>query len=158
MENNPNMNELLDWDSTISVDSEDRPKYTLLPEGEYNFTITNREFGTYEGQSDKLPVGCKYIRLTLDVENPDGDPVQVQDTLYMIKRNEWRFGDVLRAVGLRKHGEPVKLNMFQNIVGAKGVVRLKPRKGTNNNNMYNNVDRYIIGAQFTETKEASPWG
>ena len=60
---NQYQNQEIGWDDTISQDNE----YTLLPEGDYQFTVTKFERARHNG-SDKLPP-CNKAILTLELSD-----------------------------------------------------------------------------------------
>ena len=66
MENNVNQN--LGWDDTIEQDGEE---YILLPEGDYNFIITNFERGSFPG-GQKIPP-CNKASITYPISDQDVD-------------------------------------------------------------------------------------
>lgn len=102
----------LDWDSEISHDSE----FTLLPEGEYDFTVKKFERARHNG-SDKLPA-CNKAVLTLEVT--DGkNKATIEHNLFLHQKTEGFLCEFFTCIGQRKHGETLKMN-WPAVMGAKG--------------------------------------
>ena len=76
----------LDWNDEIEKDSD----FTLLPEGDYDFTVESFERGRHPG-SDKLPACNKAI-------------------LKLHTKTEGMISAFFTAIGQKKKGEKVKMN------------------------------------------------
>jgi len=115
----------LGWDDEISKES----TFTLLPAGEYDFTVKSLERGRYEpGPNAKLP-SCNMATLTLDVS--DGElNATLQHRLFLHSRCEGMLCEFFLAVGLRRHGEPLKMN-WPAIIGRRGRCKVGLRKWNN---------------------------
>lgn len=101
------------WDDEIEKDSDE---WVLLPEGDYNFTVTAFERGRHQG-SDKLPP-CNKATLTLKVEGPEGSTT-ITHNLFLHSKTEGMLSAFFCAIGQKKHGEKLRMN-WQNVIGAKG--------------------------------------
>lgn len=62
-----NNNAGMDWDDAIENDGQE---FIILPEGDYNFTVTDSERGRFPG-SAKMSA-CNKATLTLQVKTDDG--------------------------------------------------------------------------------------
>lgn len=102
----------LDWDSEISHDSE----FTLLPEGEYDFTVKKFERARHNG-SPKLPA-CNKAVLTIEVTDGKNKAV-IEHNLFLHQKTEGMLCEFFTAIGQRKHGETLKMN-WPAVMGAKG--------------------------------------
>ncbi|MBR1561604.1 MAG: DUF669 domain-containing protein [Ruminococcus sp.] len=101
------------WEDTIENEGSD---FVLLPEGDYEFTVTKVDRGRHNG-SDKLPPCNKAIvSITVWGEN---DKAELTENLMLCNRMEWKLSQFFLSVGLKKHGEPLKMN-WQAAVGKKG--------------------------------------
>lgn len=115
----------LGWDDEISKES----NFTLLPAGEYDFTVKSFERGRYEpGPNAKLSP-CNMATLMLEVT--DGDlTATLQHRLFLHSRCEGMLCEFFLAIGLRKHGEPLKMN-WPAIVARHGRCKVGVRKWNN---------------------------
>lgn len=64
-----NKDMLMDWNDSIESDGQE---YILLPEGDYNFTVTNFERGRFNGGA-KVPA-CNKATITVQVEPKKARP------------------------------------------------------------------------------------
>lgn len=112
----------LGWNDAIENDS----SFTLIPAGEYNFTVKSFARGRHAG-SEKLPP-CNKAVLTISVHTPDGD-VDLTHNLFLHTKCEGMLCAFFTCIGQRKHGE--KLNMDWNrVAGACGRCKIDVRTWT----------------------------
>lgn len=117
------MNEVereLGWDDPIEKDGKD---FILLPEGDYDFTITKFERGRFAG-SEKLPA-CNKATVTVTIDSPEGT-VNIDHALFLHTKTEGLLCAFFVAIGQRKHGERVTMN-WNAVVGAKGRCKIGTR-------------------------------
>ena len=103
----------LDWDDEISKESE----FTLLPEGDYKFTVVGFNRGRHNG-SAKLPA-CNKAELELKVDDGKGNTGTILHNLFLHTKTEGMISAFLIAIGQKKHGEPTRPN-WNAMVGAQG--------------------------------------
>ena len=103
----------LNWDDEISKESE----FTLLPEGDYNFTVVGFNRGRHNG-SAKLPA-CNKAELELKVDDGKGNTGTILHNLFLHTKTEGMISAFLIAIGQKKHGEPTRPN-WNAMVGAQG--------------------------------------
>ena len=96
MENNQNM--FLDWNDSIETDGQE---FVLLPEGDYNFVVTNFERGRFPG-GQKVPA-CNKATITVQIQTNDGIAM-VKFDLLLYRSLEWRISSFFRCIGQKKHG------------------------------------------------------
>ena len=128
----------LGWDDIIENDGEE---FTILPEGDYTFTVTKVERGRSKG-SAKMPP-CNMAIITMRVEGETGGAT-VTDNILLHTKTEWKISSFLRAIGVKKHGEPIKPNWLS-YIGATGSCHVIVDKftGTNGNEYESNkIDKY----------------
>lgn len=113
----------LGWDDEISSDS---GNFVLLEEGDYDFTVAAFERGRFLG-SAKIPA-CNKAILTLSVDTPAGT-ASVKYDLILYSTLEWKISEFFRAIGQKKHGEPLRPRWNQ-VVGSRGRAHFKPRTYT----------------------------
>lgn len=130
---------LMNWDDAIETDGQE---YILLPEGEYNFKVTNFERGRFVG-SAKIPQ-CNKATITIQIEAKEGT-TSVKFDLILYRTLEWRISAFFRCIGQKKHGEKLTMD-WGKVVGSKGRAYIKQRSYTNQNGeekFINDVERFI---------------
>lgn len=93
--------------------------FTLLPDGDYDFTVNKVTRGRYEG-SDKMPA-CNSVTVELTVWGPQ-DKTIITERFFLVKKFEWKLSQFFLSIGLKKHGE--QLVMRWNIEGYRGKCRV----------------------------------
>lgn len=116
----------LGWDDEISRESD----FTVIPEGDYDFTVTGFERGRHEG-SEKLPP-CNKAIVTLSVRLPDGSTATLKHNLFLHTRCEGLLSAFFTGVGLKRKGEPLRMN-WNAVTGAAGRCHIKVRTYTKQN-------------------------
>lgn len=126
----------LDFDDVISSDS----SFVELPEGDYQFTVENYERGRFNG-SEKIPP-CNQVTVYFRVEAPDGSSVSIREHFILFSRLEWKISQLYCSVGLKKEGEPTRMN-WPALPGLTGMahVTLDPDKN-NPSRKYNHISRF----------------
>lgn len=124
MDNNNNIEHELGWNDYIENDG---PEFILLPEGDYNFTVTRFERERYNG-GKKLPA-CNKAVLYLKIFAPEGE-VTIKHNLFLHSKCEGLLCAFFICIGQRKHGEKLAMN-WNAVVGAKGKAKIGIRKWTN---------------------------
>lgn len=146
------MNEMLDWDSAIdAVESE----FIILPAGVYPFQITNMERKIYDGQSEHIPNGTKFVEITLKIASEKGD-VSVKDSIFMLKKWQWKLTQFFSGIGQNVViGQPFQPN-WQTVVGSFGTVEIEVNKYKNregNERENNRVKKYVTQTQQQPTPQ-----
>lgn len=161
MSDYPNTPHELGWDDEITNDS----SYDLLEEGDYQFTVTAFERARFPG-SVKIPP-CNKAVLTLSVECPGG-PASVKYDLILYSTMEWKLSEFFRAIGQKKHGEPLRPR-WNEVVGSRGRGHFKPRtytKKDGSEGKANDVEKFYdydpaamtAGGDWTDAGNVStPW-
>lgn len=132
--------EYFDWDDTIENDGQE---FILLPEGDYVFRVMDVERG-WQNSTAKIPKGCNKAVLTLEVETPKG-PARITTNMLLLGSMEWKLSAFFRSVGLKKHGEKLKME-WNKVPGRKGLAHIKPRSYTTNDGQErqtNDLDRWL---------------
>ena len=138
MADNMANNVAMDWNDTIENDGQE---FIILPEGDYNFVVSAFERGRFPG-STKMQA-CNKASLTLQVETEEGIAT-IRTDLILNRLVEWRISAFFRCIGRKKHGERLVMD-WNNLIGAKGRARFKPRKYNDkdgNERQANDVDRF----------------
>ena len=111
-----NIERELDWDEGLELNPS---TFTLLPEGEYDFTVVDFERQRHAG-SAKLPA-CPKAVLTLEIKGVEGTA--------RITHNQGLLSAFFIAIGPGKEGETVKMD-WGKVRGATGRVKIGVRKFT----------------------------
>ena len=117
---------IMSWDDAIENDGQGG--FILLPEGDYDFTVSGFERGQHNG-SDKIPP-CPKALLTLSVETANG-VAEIKDQLILYKTLEWKLSSFFRSIGLKKHGERLVMD-WNKVLGAQGHAHIIQRTYTGN--------------------------
>jgi hypothetical protein len=132
MSYNNNIEREMGWDDTFERDS----VFTLLPAGDYDFTITAFERGRHNG-SDKLPP-CSKATISIEITNGI-EKSTISHKLFLHSRTEGMVCEFFTAIGMRRPGEPLVPN-WNAMVGMTGRCKVGIR--TYNGNEYNEVKRF----------------
>lgn len=137
----------LDFNSEIEMDSQE---FILLPEGDYAFIVKEVEQSFYQGESEKIGNGCPMVTLKLEIKSPKGTAT-VQDRLYLNEDLVWKLSSFFRCIGLKKHGEKVKMNWNAAIMqeGLCHIIQEKWIDRNGNEKLSNRVDKYLDPAPVT---------
>ncbi len=114
----------LSWDDQIENDS---PDFVTLPEGDYEFVVTEFERARHPG-SEKLPP-CNKAIVHLRIQGPEGVST-IRHNLFLHSITEGMLCSFFAAIGQRKKGEKVTMN-WNAVVGAKGKAKIGIRKWKN---------------------------
>ena len=129
--------ETFDWDSEIESDG---PEYVTGQPGDYSFTVTKVERQQYQGNIDNggkiPPCAMALVMGTIDV--PKGTAT-FRERLYLCKSFEWKLSAFFRCLGMKKHGEKLRMN-FNEAVGKKGMAKFGIREY--NGQTYNQIEQY----------------
>lgn len=109
----------LGWDDEIVKDG---GGFTLLPAGDYNFTVSKMERTRFAGSS-KMPA-CNQAKLELMVHSPEHGDVTVFHNLFLHTKTEGLLSNFFVGIGQKKEGEPLRMNWGQ-VVGATGRLKLE---------------------------------
>ena len=132
-------NETFTFDSVI--EDEGRP-FILLPEGDYDFVVTNFERGNFPG-SAKIPP-CLKATITLEITTDEGK-TSIRTDLMFAKIVEWKMCSFFRSIGQKKSGQPLKPN-WNTVVGSYGKAHIKQREYINKQGekkIINDVDNFL---------------
>lgn len=116
----------LGWDDEIVKDGGD---YVLLPEGDYNFTVSKFERGRFNG-SAKMPA-CNQAKLELTIHSPEHGDQTVFHNLFLHTKTEGLLSNFFAGIGQKKKGERLRMN-WNAVVGARGRCKLIHNKYMSN--------------------------
>lgn len=107
-----------DWNDTIEDDGQNG--FTLLPEGDYEFTVSGLERGRFSG-SAKIPP-CNKATLTLSIEN-GSDVATIKTDLILYKTLEWKLSSFFRCIGQKQHGQKLVMD-WDHVIGESGMAHI----------------------------------
>lgn len=92
------------WEDMIA---DEGSEWKPLPEGDYEFTVTKIERARHVG-SEKMPP-CNMAKVTVTVWGKE-DKAEIVENLFLCNKMEWKLSQFFLSLGLKKHGEPLKMN------------------------------------------------
>lgn len=147
---NTTSNEELDWDSVITLESEEMP---LLAPGTYPFTVISLKKGRFSGSAKMC--ACPEAILGIEIfDSANNRSITISESLYLHKFFERKLSDFFTAIGQKRKGEPLKPD-WDHLVGARGMLELNHREY--NGKKYNNIRRFADVAQQNQRPEQTGW-
>ena len=125
MNDNQSAGREYNWDDEISQDS---AEFALLPEGEYEFSVTGFERGRYPGGA-KLP-SCPKATVLLRFGGVEGVAV-IKHNFFLHSKCEGLLCAFFTCLGMRKRGEPLRMD-WPGTVGRTGRAKITVRSYTGN--------------------------
>lgn len=111
------------WDDVIT---KDESEFTLIPEGEYDYTVERVERSDYAG-GNKIPP-CPKATIHIQVYDKDGDMIgKTSENLFLHSKQEWKLSEFFRSIGQKKHGEPLVMN-WNEVPASSGRCKITVRK------------------------------
>ena len=155
MDNNTVEREL-GWDEEINKESE----FTLLPEGDYDFSIVSFERGRHQG-SAKLPP-CNKAIVKIKIDGGELGSTTIQHNLFLHTKCEGMLSEFFIAIGLKKHGEKLAMN-WNAVPGKTGRCKVYIDKYTRNDGTQgqsNKIRRFLEPTQPQPSAQTSTpsWG
>lgn len=143
------------WDDEIQHDG---GQYTLLPPGEYPFTVLKFERGRYEG-GEKIPA-CNKAIVTIEVDAGAEGISQVEVNFMLHSKLEGLLCSFFKCIGHRKHGEPLRMN-WPATIGCSGWCKLAHRDGKDGKK-FNDIKQWIDPEKAPKAEAATaapfqPW-
>lgn len=132
----------LDWNSEIEE------TYLDLPDGTYEYKVTELERGHYEPKpTSKIKEQCPQVKVIVEVQDPNGSDqkVKLNSLLILHTRTKGLLCNFFRSVGLMKKGEPLKMDW--NVIGKTGKLAL-----THNEKGYMQIDKFLPKEEETTQK------
>ena len=136
MPNDNDNNQAFGWD-LAQIDDVPVSGLRLLDPGEYAFTVRDMKRMHYNG-SAKMSA-CPQAKLTLEVSDDFGSATLFHN-LYLNQKCVGLIAQFFAAVGLHKHGEPLRLQ-WNKLVGRTGHAVIAHREY--NGKTYNEVRQFL---------------
>lgn len=130
----------LEWDSEISAESKE---FTLLPDGEYPFTVTALDRERHSG-SAKLPP-CPKAVVHLEVFGGAAGTTTIKHNLFLHSKTQGLLAAFLKGIGQRQSGETIKPD-WSRVIGSAGHALIGSRTFTGSDGQevtINEVRRFI---------------
>jgi len=113
----------LDWGDSIEKESD----FTLLKEGDYNFTVETFERARHPG-SDKLPP-CNKAIVHIHIDSPEG-AATIKHNLFLHTKCEGMLSAFFESIGQKKKGERITMN-WNMVPGSTGRCKVTVRNYKN---------------------------
>lgn len=143
--------EEIGYEGTIEEES---GGFTLLTDGDYDFTVNKVTRGRYEG-SDKMPA-CNSVTVELTIWGPQ-DKTIVTERFFLVKKFEWKLSQFFLSIGLKKHGE--QLVMRWNIEGYRGKCKVYVdhyKKSDGTDGQSNKIKKFYAYDEQVQTVSPQP--
>lgn len=111
MNNTPE--KVFEWEDIIENDG---PKFTLLPEGDYDFKVLSFERARHPGSPNLPP--CNKAIVHIEIDSPEGRRV-INSNLFLHSKCEGILCSFFSAIGQRKRGEQLRMN-WNTVPGSTG--------------------------------------
>lgn len=148
------MDRELAWDEEIT---EEGGSYEPLPEGNYDFTVAKVERARSKGEG-KLPA-CNMAKVTFDVWGPENKR-EITVSFVLHSSLEWKLSQLFLSVGMKKHGEPLRMN-WTAIIGKKGKCQVTIRsykKNDGTEGTTNDIKKFYAYDESVTTISPQPNG
>jgi hypothetical protein len=132
--------EVFDWDDEIQDDGEEMSFVTLEP-GDYPFEIIGFERGFHEAKPGGKAPSCKKAIIKIKISTADGDAI-IKENFLLYKAMEWKLSQFFRCVGLKKHGEKLKM-LWDKTPGCTGVAKITKDPGKEPGVFFNHVKAWL---------------
>lgn len=116
----------LGWEDEISDEGKE---YPLFEEEDYKFTVEKVERARFSG-SAKMPP-CNMAKVTFVIWGAE-DKIEITENFLLNSKMEWKLSALFLAIGLKKHGEPLKMQ-WNKVPGTKGKCHVYVDTYTNKN-------------------------
>ena len=131
---------VFDWDDEIVNDGNETAFVTLEP-GDYDFEVVKFERGTFTPKAGGKTPACNQAIVTLKISTDKGDCF-IQDKFPMASTMEWKISAFFRSIGMKKHGEALKMD-WNGSIGESGRATITKTKGEKQDVFFNNIKTYL---------------
>lgn len=143
---------VFDWEDEIEDDGE-QTSFVTLEEGDYEFEVTKFERGHFTPKADSKTPACNQAMMTLKISTAEGD-CYITENFPLASTMEWKASAFFRSIGLKKHGEKLRMK-WNETIGLKGRAHVTKTAGTKDNRFFNNVKYFIDPVAKAEDEEWS---
>lgn len=137
-------------------------EFILLPEGDYEFTVTQIERGRYNPKPGSKIGPCVQVTVTLRVTDPQtGKPVDLKHNLYMWGTTVGMIAQYYDSIGIHKKGTPLSLDWRPDVhIGKTGKLKLAHRSYKSNDGqdrIANDIKRLYPKENTAPQQSAPAW-
>ena len=127
------------YNQTFDIEDQEQ-EYVLLQPGEYQFEVTDIEYGDYIGSAKIPPCGKVTVKMTVKT---DKGTAFLRNNFFVCRECAGLNAAFFKSVGLLKEGQKKLTTDWDATVGEKGWCKTSIYT-SDNGNQYNNVDRFIV--------------
>lgn len=99
--------------------------FTLLPPGDYDFTVVKLEQSRYTPGPNSKIGACKQVTITLRVKSPEGKDVDLKHNLFMWGTTLGMIAQYQDSIGIHKSGEQLRFDWRPDVhIGKTGRLKL----------------------------------
>lgn len=113
------------WDEGPIEKPNEGGEFTVLPAGTYPFKVMKFERGRFEGSAKMGP--CPKAIVTVEIDGGEAGSVSRAENLFLHEKCQGILSAFFRAIGHRKHGEPLVMN-WSRVIGARGTCKVGVRE------------------------------
>ncbi len=147
----------MDWNGAIENDS---PSFTLLPEGDYDFVVTELERTRHNGSAKLPPCNKAIVHIRIDAQGAEGGMNIIKHNLFLHSRCEGLLCDFFVGIGQRQKGERKNMD-WSKVVGARGRAKVGIRTYNKDGQEYqaNEIKRFYSPGPQNQQKQSTtlPW-
>lgn len=146
-----NENEFIGWDDSFIAEES---QFTLLPAGDYPFTIVGCERKIHDGNSDKIQNGTPFVEVVVKIKGQEGETT-VKERLYMVKKFSWKLTQFFTSIGQAPVvGQPFSPN-WNMVVGSTGIAKVEVNTYTKDGQekQNNRIKEFLKPAANTNTMQ-----
>jgi len=130
-------NGIIDWDGSIDNDGE---PLELLPDGDEVTLVVKEVERGHSKDGTKPQVRIRFLAVSV---NGHGQ-TSVTDYIQMTRKSEWKLSEFFRSLGLRKHGERMRLRWDLEGMTARATVTVDSFTGRDGDTrMSNKIKKYL---------------
>lgn len=132
------------WNAKLEDVPEDQSHslYRLLPEGDYDFTVEDVNYG-------RTKTGNNMVTVKLIIKVPGENDVHVDDRLIFTVKAQWKLVSFFKSIGLFEEAQTSGMN-WDHVPDRSGRLTLKHR--VYNEKTYNQVAKYLFTTTPAVTK------
>jgi hypothetical protein len=139
-------NRVFDWDDVSEISEEEERggvESAILPDGNYPFEVIKVDKEYYNG-GEKIPA-CNVAKVFLRLDGGELGKGFAVENIYLVEKYQWKAAAFLRAIGLKKHGEPIEWRKLTHCDGETGrcEVYVDEYQGRNGLQKSNKIRRFF---------------
>jgi hypothetical protein len=117
-------NKVYGWDDQLDPNA---GAFTEIPPGTYSFRVKSFARSQYTPSPKSTIPACPMAKLTIEIRQGDNKLGELNHNLYLCEKCAGILAEFFVGVGLRKHGEPFKMN-WNAVPGTTGFCKVEDHK------------------------------